>query len=157
MKRAIIGFTKDEHGNWVALLSCGHPQHVRHDPPFTLRPWVESAAGRAGKIGVALNCVRCDRLELPDGWIADGRGDVITATGVPSRWWRIQRSDAEHWLTLEVIRGCVRWIPCQPGPSLQVVDAGNAIAIPPDVMYRLDWSEDAMSAFTRYHRPNETD
>ena len=26
--------------DWVAELECGHTQHVRHDPPWTNRPWV---------------------------------------------------------------------------------------------------------------------
>jgi hypothetical protein len=34
MKRAVIGFDKDEEGHWVAKLECGHGQHVRHDPPW---------------------------------------------------------------------------------------------------------------------------
>ena len=34
----IIGFHQDEETNWVAELSCGHQQPVRHRPPFTERP-----------------------------------------------------------------------------------------------------------------------
>jgi hypothetical protein len=30
----ITGFHQDEEANWVAELSCGHQQHVRHRPPF---------------------------------------------------------------------------------------------------------------------------
>ena len=43
------GFHQDAEGHWVAELSCGHSQHVRHQPPFTLRPWVLSEQGRAVK------------------------------------------------------------------------------------------------------------
>jgi hypothetical protein len=32
--RPIVGFHQDEHQDWVAELSCGHNQHVRHRPPF---------------------------------------------------------------------------------------------------------------------------
>ncbi|MBA3392802.1 MAG: DUF3565 domain-containing protein [Deltaproteobacteria bacterium] len=60
MQRAITGFHLDEHGDWVAELACGHGQHVRHKPPFQLRPWVVTAEGRASRIGVELTCVRCD-------------------------------------------------------------------------------------------------
>lgn len=31
--RRIVGFDRDEEGDWVALLECGHRQHVRHRPP----------------------------------------------------------------------------------------------------------------------------
>ena len=57
--RAIIGFHQDEAGDWVAELACGHGQHVRHRPPWTLRPWVLTLEGRAARIGVPLACVLC--------------------------------------------------------------------------------------------------
>jgi hypothetical protein len=68
MDRAIVGFHQDEAGDWVAELRCGHGQHVRHHPPFWSRPWVTTAEGRAGKLGVELPCVLCDRFELPAGY-----------------------------------------------------------------------------------------
>ena len=63
MQRAIIGFHQDEAGDWVADLACGHRQHVRHRPPWTLRPWVLTPEGRAGRIGVSLDCLLCDPVE----------------------------------------------------------------------------------------------
>jgi hypothetical protein len=59
--RRIVGFHQDEEMHWVADLECGHGQHVRHDPPWQLRPWVITAAGRQSFIGATLNCVLCDR------------------------------------------------------------------------------------------------
>jgi hypothetical protein len=67
MKRAIIGYHVDEEGQWVADLTCGHGQHVRHDPPWQVRPWVITAAGRRSHLGTELDCVRCDRGEPPSG------------------------------------------------------------------------------------------
>lgn len=61
MKQLIIGFHKDEEGDWVADLKCGHTQHVRHNPPWQLRPWVTTKEGRKAKIGSTLNCKECDR------------------------------------------------------------------------------------------------
>ncbi len=60
----IVGFDVDGEGHWVALLSCGHRQHVRHDPPLVERPWVLTELGRAGRLGTALRCVRCELEEL---------------------------------------------------------------------------------------------
>lgn len=57
--RAIVGYHRDEDGHWVADLACGHGQHVRHDPPWQLRPWVLSEAGRASFLGHELGCIRC--------------------------------------------------------------------------------------------------
>ncbi len=60
MDQSIVGYHKDESGHWVAELKCGHFQHVRHDPPWVSRPWVESKAGRDSKLGHELNCKKCD-------------------------------------------------------------------------------------------------
>jgi hypothetical protein len=63
MQRAILGFHRDEQGDWVAHLACGHRRHVRHRPPFELRPWVIDAEGRRGRVGTPLECGLCDRAE----------------------------------------------------------------------------------------------
>ncbi len=60
MKVAIVGFHLDKEDDWVAELACGHFQHVRHDPPWKLRPWVESEQGRKNRLGCLLSCVKCD-------------------------------------------------------------------------------------------------
>jgi len=60
MKRPIVDFNLDEYGHWVAYLSCGHTQHVRHDPPWQNRLWVISEQGRTEKMGVELDCMKCD-------------------------------------------------------------------------------------------------
>ncbi len=64
MKQRIIGFHQDEHGDWVADLECGHGQHVRHDPPWSERPWVVTPQGRTRMLGAILACKKCDE-ELP--------------------------------------------------------------------------------------------
>jgi hypothetical protein len=60
VERAIVGFDRDDVGDWVALLGCGHRQHVRHRPPWQERPWVLTTEGRRGRLGTSLNCVVCD-------------------------------------------------------------------------------------------------
>lgn len=64
MKRAIVGFHKDEKEDWVADLECGHLQHVRHNPPWQIREWVTTETGRANKIGDFLFCKECTRKAL---------------------------------------------------------------------------------------------
>nr|WP_184423835.1 DUF3565 domain-containing protein [Thalassotalea piscium] len=59
MKQAIVGYQKDEEDHWVAILKCGHNQHVRHIPPFISRPWVMSLAGRNSMLGHELLCKKC--------------------------------------------------------------------------------------------------
>lgn len=60
MNQRVVGFHQDEKQDWVADLECGHTQHVRHDPPFQLRPWVTTPAGRDSHLGIELSCVKCD-------------------------------------------------------------------------------------------------
>jgi len=60
MKQTIVNYHKDKLKDWVAELSCGHFQHVRHNPPWLNRPWVESKIGRQANLGQQLNCVKCD-------------------------------------------------------------------------------------------------
>jgi len=61
MLRPITGYHLDEEGHWVAELGCGHNQHVRHDPPWQMRPWVTTEAGREAHLGDRLRCLKCDR------------------------------------------------------------------------------------------------
>ena len=67
MKQPIIGYHKDEEDDWVAELACGHNQHVRHDPPWQLRPWVTTPEGREDRLGYELNFKTCDRNDPKDG------------------------------------------------------------------------------------------
>lgn len=66
LKQEITGFHQDESLDWVAELACGHHQHVRHNPPWTSRPWVTTAEGRLSMIGRKLACIKCDSGAPPD-------------------------------------------------------------------------------------------
>ena len=57
--RRIVGFHQDAERQWVAELECGHTQHVRHTPPWQVRPWVLTEAGRAAHLGTVLSCRLC--------------------------------------------------------------------------------------------------
>ncbi len=60
MQQAIVDFALDDENHWYAILACGHTQHVRHDPPWQNRPWVITEQGRKEKLGVMLECKKCD-------------------------------------------------------------------------------------------------
>lgn len=55
----IVGYHRDDEGDWVAELACGHNQHVRHNPPWNNRPWTETEVGRQSMIGQQLGCRKC--------------------------------------------------------------------------------------------------
>jgi hypothetical protein len=60
VKQKITGFDQDDELHWRAMLECGHYQHVRHDPPLTVREWTMTEGGREGRIGAELECRKCD-------------------------------------------------------------------------------------------------
>ncbi|UVE16934.1 DUF3565 domain-containing protein [Pseudomonas sp. LS44] len=55
----ILDFRQDEDGHWVAVLSCGHTQHLRHQPPWQSRAWVLDPALRAAQLGQQFACGWC--------------------------------------------------------------------------------------------------
>lgn len=58
-ERPIIGFMPGESGEWIALLACGHRQHMRHKPPLMNRPWLATEEGRNAHVGDVLRCAHC--------------------------------------------------------------------------------------------------
>jgi hypothetical protein len=63
VRQPIVGYHLDDEGQWVAELACGHGQHVRHEPPWQVRPWVTTPEGRAKFLGFELECLKCERGE----------------------------------------------------------------------------------------------
>ena len=63
VERCIVGFQQDQERHWVAELECGHTQHVRHTPPWQVRPWVLTAEGRVSRLGTRLACRPCAEAE----------------------------------------------------------------------------------------------
>ncbi|MEO7986938.1 MAG: DUF3565 domain-containing protein [Gemmatimonadales bacterium] len=65
MQTRIADFHVDDEGQWVAELECGHTRHMRHDPPWQVRPWVLSPEGRATMLGTDIDCRMCPRDPAP--------------------------------------------------------------------------------------------
>ena len=105
MKRPITGFRIDDQGDWVALLNCGHGQHVRHSPPFTNRLWVATEEGRNDKLGEMLNCVRCDRFELPEHFISYKQTPVFSEESLPDGLKKDHSSKTGVWAKIIVTEG----------------------------------------------------
>lgn len=109
MKRPITGFDTDEEGDWRAILSCGHRQHVRHQPPFVNRPWVTTEEGRRGKLGEMLDCVRCDAFELPGDFVAYRTTPVFTENSVPDGLRSTHTTKPGTWAKIVVLEGALRY------------------------------------------------
>lgn len=109
MRQAITGFTQDEQQDWVALLSCGHRQHVRHKPPFFPRPWVTSEEGRAERIGTEVECPYCDEELMPEGFQPFKRTPTFTQDSVPEPLLRDHKLGPGVWGKLIIERGVLRY------------------------------------------------
>jgi tellurite resistance-related uncharacterized protein len=141
MRRVITGFRKDEEGDWVALLSCLHGQHVRHRPPFFDRPWVESEAGRRERLGTGLECPLCDRAEMPGGLhLLRVMGPFDEATA-PRGLRRDHELPEGRWALLRVLEGSVGFSVSVTPPIERVVEAGESQVIVPGVPHSLDVAE----------------
>jgi hypothetical protein len=71
VKREITGYHRDEDGDWVAHLACGHQRHVRHDPPWMTRPWVTTPEGRGRALGRRIRCGTCETEGPPNTPVHD--------------------------------------------------------------------------------------
>lgn len=71
----LLDFRQDEHGDWVAVLSCGHTQHLRHQPPWQNRAWVLDAEQRQAHVGEPFLC----------GWCAAENGAREAMTECPNQ------------------------------------------------------------------------
>jgi tellurite resistance-related uncharacterized protein len=148
VERGIVSFHRDVEGAWVARLECGHRQHVRHRPPFQLRPWVEDAAGRAGRLGTPLDCPLCDRAELPEGLGPVRRRVAWDAETLPAAMRREHRVGPSTWAVLRVESGRVRFVsdrgvgldPEGDREGSRLLEAGSEQNIPPGVPHRLELS-----------------
>jgi tellurite resistance-related uncharacterized protein len=138
MHRLITGYHLDEVGDWVAELSCGHGQHVRHHPPFQLREWVLDAEVRARRFGTPLDCPRCDRAELPEGLEFVRSSPEWDEHTMPAGLRKAHRLAAGTWGRISVHDGELHFV-AQTEPALDVVlKAGSSHAIPPQVHHEVE-------------------
>ena len=133
MERAITGYHPDEEGDWVAELVCGHNQHVRHRPPFQMRPWVLDADGRAARLGSPLDCPLCDRAELPDALRFVRSTPVWDERTLPGGLRRTHRVAGGTWGRITVHEGRLRFRARTEPPLDVVIGPDMTQAIPPDV------------------------
>lgn len=137
MKRKIVAFHRDEESHWVARLECGHGQHVRHDPPMSERPWVLTEAGRQSRMGVDLDCRRCDERELPAGHVAYRRTAEFTESTVPSALLSRHGTKPGVWARIHVLEGVLLYRLLEPYEEEQRLEAGAVGIVLPGVEHEV--------------------
>ena len=138
MKRAVTGFRLDGVGDWVADLDCGHGQHVRHRPPFVNRPWVVSDVGREAMLGTELDCVRCDRMEWPEGLAAYRRTPDFDETTIPAGLKSEHATKRGVWARIHVVSGALRYRVGAPVRRSFHVEPNSRAVIVPEVRHRVE-------------------
>ena len=135
VERAITGFHLDEESEWVAELSCGHNQHVRHRPPFQIRTWVLDAGTRMERIGTSLPCPLCSRGEVPNNLRFVRSSPEWTEATVPPGQLRAHRMGPGTWGLLRVRQGSLRFTKFADSNLELVLGPGSTHAIPPEVTH----------------------
>jgi tellurite methyltransferase len=152
VERTIVGFSRDDAGDWVAHLACFHRQHVRHTPPFRRAAWVLDDTERSRRIGTPLDCPLCDRAELPELLAVVRTTETWDEQTMPAGLRRAHRLASGSWGHLRVERGELRFR-AQTHPALDViVGANDAQAIPPEVEHEVE-PRGSVRFFIEFLRP----
>jgi tellurite resistance-related uncharacterized protein len=114
MQRQISGFHQDETGVWVADLSCGHGQHVRHSPPWQNRAWVNDEQGRLDMLGSELDCLYCEMATLPSNVERYKQTPSFSEHDIPAALLRDHHTKASVWAEIVVEEGRLEYT-CQRG------------------------------------------
>lgn len=139
MQRTIIGFFQDDEGDWAAALECLHTQHVRHDPPFQVRPWVVTEESRAQHVGATLDCPLCDRAQMPGSLAFSRTAGPFDAETLPQGLGSSHRVPHGTWGRLRVLEGVVGFAMATDPPLERELRAGDEQSIPPGVPHALSF------------------
>jgi tellurite resistance-related uncharacterized protein len=152
VKRPIVAFHQDPEAHWVAELSCGHGQHTRHEPPFQDRPWVLTLEGREAQLGALLDCVRCDRRELPEAYAAASRTADFSEASVPAGLLRRHTTRRGVWVLIHVQRGRLEYRVDAPFHTREILEPGSPGVVLPEVEHCVAPSG-AVAFFVEFWRP----
>ena len=108
----------------MAELACGHPQHVRHKPPFEERPWVLTEEGRQSMIGRSLECLFCNMPSLPAHAEVYKTSPEYTEKTIPEGLLQDHRLRAGTWGRIVVREGKVMYATADPGGAAWVLRPG---------------------------------
>jgi tellurite methyltransferase len=130
MQRPTQAFETDAEGDWVARLSCGHGQHVRHKPPFVVRHWVTTPQGRDRMLGTKLDCVRCDRFELPASFVAYQRTAEFNEATIPPALRRDHSTKVGVWAKIVVLDGRLRYVVGALHGDFELSQSRHGVVVP---------------------------
>jgi tellurite resistance-related uncharacterized protein len=137
MKRIITGFHQDTEQDWLAELDCHHQQHVRHTPPFINRPWVRTQSQREERIGTCVDCVLCDRLDMPTGLAAYKRTPEFSEQTTPKNLLKNHSTKRGVWGKIHILAGELEYTVEDPQQRSFILGAGDTANIAPQALHRV--------------------
>ena len=135
--RPAVGFQQDTQGDWVATLACGHTQHVRHRPPFELRPWVLSEAGRRDKLGADFDCSFCEMPDLPAQARVYRQSREFDETSTPAALLESHQLRGGVWGRIVVLEGLLKYEILEGTPGVWILRPGVVGSVAPEVAHRV--------------------
>lgn len=151
--RIMLAIERDDAGEWIARLDCGHSRHLRHRPPLSAMPWLLDEAERTARIGQAIECGRCAQCEPPEG-LELYRSQHFDEQSLPAALCGEHRLRAGVWGRLELQRGRLGFVADAIAYRRSLV-APAVQWIPPGVTHRvvLDGAMAMQLDFARLHAP----
>lgn len=143
MKRRIVAFFRDAESDWVAELVCGHDQHTRHAPPLSERTWVLTPDGRESRVGTPLDCVRCDRSEIPEGYEPYRRTPCFSEETLPDALLGAHATKPGIWGMIHVSRGRLDYHLHAPFDRHEVLTPAAPGVVLPEVEHHVACAEPA--------------
>ncbi len=140
MQRAMVSYRRDPEDNdaWVAVLDCWHGRHLRHEPPLRERSWVLDPAERTARLGTLVDCLKCDRLELPDDLVAYKHTPIFTELTLPAGLKKAHSTKAGVWARVEIIEGEVDYVASAPVSETFRLDPSCPGIVAPQHLHHLE-------------------
>lgn len=148
----IVDYRRDEEGAWVAVLGCGHPRHLRHEPPRWVCPWVLTEEGRSSHLGTKLGCLACRMPRLPPDVHEYKRTAEFDETTLPAGLRRTHSLKAGTYGEIVVTAGRVRYVLEDDGDFTVVLRPGLPGTVAPERPHHVEL-EPGARMFVRFLAP----
>lgn len=147
----ITSFERDDDQVWVAMLDCGHSQHIRHAPPFQLAAWVNDPDERAAHLSERLRCPLCRMPRLPTCATSYKQTPEYDDTTLPAGLLRSHQLRAGTWGEIVVLEGRVHYVLEDEGDLTLVLRPGVLGIVAPERPHHIELQPDAR-VFVRFCR-----
>ncbi len=97
-----------------------------------------SELGRHSQIGAILNCVRCDRLELPDNVVAYKKTPEFDENSIPKGFKKDHSTKVGTWRIIHVLKGTLIYTVNYPDKKQTEITQGEIGIISPCLLHSVE-------------------